>query len=498
MAVDPAGDVYVTDTGNQQILDLPAGASSPTALPFTDLANPAGLALDSAGDVFVSNASATVVELPVAAPATAPAISGVAPGVGPISGGSVVTVTGSGFTGATSVSFGPAGHASTFTVDSDSQITVTAPAYAAGGKVHIRVTTPLGTSATTPADLFRYGSPPAVSGISPAAGPLGGGTVVTITGRNLTGASKVTFGAAAATSVTVNSDSSITATAPAGTGNAHVRITTPVGLSPAVTADLFHYVPAPAVTSLSPAVGSSTGGASVTITGSGFTGATAVRFGSVTATFTVSSATRITATVPAQVAGTVDVTVTTPNGTSAATAGDQFAYFATPAVTAVAPNVGPTTGGTSVTITGTGLTGATKVSFGATAATSFTVNLDGSITATSPAGTGNVHVRVMTPGGQSAATSADLFKYGAVPAVSGLTPAAGPGSGGTVLTITGTGLTGATKVTFGAISATTYTVNSDSSITVTAPAGTGSVHVRVTTPVGTSATGTHDLFKYTS
>jgi hypothetical protein len=75
----------------------------------------------------------------------------------------------------------------------------------------------------------------------------------------------------------------------------------------------------PAVTTLSPTIGPVAGGTSVTITGTAFTGATAVKFGSTAATsFTVNSATAITAKAPAGSSGMVEVTVTTPNGTSPA------------------------------------------------------------------------------------------------------------------------------------------------------------------------------------
>ena len=82
-----------------------------------------------------------------------------------------------------------------------------------------------------------------------------------------------------------------------------------------------------------------------------------------------------------------------------------------PTVTGINPTSGPTTGGTSVAITGTNFTGATAVDFGSTAATSFTVNSATSITATSPAGTGTVDVTVTTSFGTSATSSADQFTY---------------------------------------------------------------------------------------
>lgn len=80
------------------------------------------------------------------------------------------------------------------------------------------------------------------------------------------------------------------------------------------------------VTAISPASGSALGGDSVTITGSGFTGATAVDFGNASAPQeTVDSDTQITATTPPG-NGTVDVTVVTPIGTSSPSPADQFSY----------------------------------------------------------------------------------------------------------------------------------------------------------------------------
>ncbi|WP_240732246.1 IPT/TIG domain-containing protein [Geobacter sp. FeAm09] len=83
----------------------------------------------------------------------------------------------------------------------------------------------------------------------------------------------------------------------------------------------------PVVTGIAPSGGFTTGGTSVVITGAGFTGATAVTFGGTAATsFTVDSNTQITATAPASSVSTVDITVTTPEGTSATGVADQFTY----------------------------------------------------------------------------------------------------------------------------------------------------------------------------
>ena len=125
---------------------------------------------------------------------------------------------------------------------------------------------------------------------------------------------------------------------------------------------------------------------------------------------TVVSDTTITADSPAGT-GTVDVTVTTPGGTSATSPADQFTYSReSPTVTGLSPTTGPTAGGTLVTITGTGFTGATAVDFGTTAATNLDVVSDTTITADSPAGTGVVDVTVTTPR-DVGHLAADQFTY---------------------------------------------------------------------------------------
>ncbi len=82
------------------------------------------------------------------------------------------------------------------------------------------------------------------------------------------------------------------------------------------------------------------------------------------------------------------------------------------------------------------------------------------------------------------------------PVVSSISPVSGPVAGGTPVTITGSGFTGATAVDFGTVAGTGLTVNSATSITVDSPAGTGGVDVTVITPAGTSAISAADQFTY--
>ncbi|MGO8875383.1 MAG: IPT/TIG domain-containing protein [Acidimicrobiales bacterium] len=429
-------------------------------------------------------------------PAAPPVVSAVSPDVG--GNGTAVVVTGTGFTRASAVHFGPVA-ARSFTVNSDASLTAVAPAGSVtGNPIDVTVMTPAGTSAVTSGDEYTYQAAPVVSGVSPNGGSPLGGYEVTINGSGFTNASEVDFGTAAAPSFSVNDDSSITATVPPGVDTVNVTVIAPGGTSSTSSADRFAYG-APVVANVSSDVGSPLGGYRVTITGTGFTGTRRVDFGTVAATdVAVLSDTSLTVTVPAGTA-TVDVTVTTAAGTSATSPDDQFSYVATPSVTLISPDEGPLAGGDVVMISGASLTGATAVHFGATPATSLTLLSDTSLEATAPPGTGTVDVTVSVPGGTSAVSSADEYTYVAVPTVTTVNPGNGPASGGTSVDISGSGFSSATEVDFGPGNAASFTVNSDSSITATAPglpAGGGPVDVTVISPGGTSATSVADVFTY--
>jgi hypothetical protein len=359
---------------------------------------------------------------------SAVAVTAVSPAVGPVAGQGSVTITGIGFNGVTAVHFGGT-NATSYTVTSSTQIVAVAPAGSVG-TVHVTVTNPANTSATSSADQFTYEAAPTVTSLSPTSGALTGGTSVTVTGTNLTGATAVDFGVLAATTYTVNSSTSITATSPAvaSATSVDVTVTTPVATSATSPADQFTYNPVPTVTAVSPNTGNIAGATAVTITGTGLTGATAVHFGANAATsFTINSATSISVTSPAGTAGTVDVTVTAPGGTSATSSADQFTYETVPSVTGVSPFTGLLAGGTTVTITGANFTGVSGVMFGATAATSYTYVSATSMTATAPAeSVGTVNVTVTTPAGTSVTSSANQFSYYTNPSWSQASPATYP------------------------------------------------------------------------
>jgi uncharacterized repeat protein (TIGR03803 family) len=132
--------------------------------------------------------------------------------------------------------------------------------------------------------------------------------------------------------------------------------------------------------------------------GQGFTGTTAVSFNGKPASFTVGSATYLTATIPAG-ATTGPVTVTTPSGVL--TSNRKFRV--TPQLTSFAPSTGPVS--TIVTLTGVSLKQATKITFGGVSATTFTVISDTSVTVTVPTGAVTGKIVVTTQGGTSASTT---------------------------------------------------------------------------------------------
>ncbi|MGY2126624.1 IPT/TIG domain-containing protein [Nocardia gipuzkoensis] len=353
-----------------------------------------------------------------------PTINSLSPTSGPTTGGTSVMITGTGFAEATSVHFDTT--TTSFSIDSPTQITAIAPPGSAG-TAQVTVTGPGGTSNGVSYTYLPFpsagstacgvsvtltgtvqitiptggpcncvpcpgGAAPTLTTINPGAGPEAGGTTVTLTGTDLTGATAVSFGATPATSFTVDSATQITAVAPTGSGTVQVTVTTASGTSNAV---FYSYVPA--LASIFQFQGPEAGGHLVYLNGTGLTGVTAVTFGSTPATsFTVNSDTEIAVFTPAGT-GTVQVTVTGPNGTSN---GVSYTYVPVPTLTSVSPTSGPEAGGNTVVLTGTGLSTGAAVLFGIVAS-DFTVDSDTQITATAVPGTGTVQITVITAGGTS-------------------------------------------------------------------------------------------------
>jgi hypothetical protein len=273
---------------------------------------------------FTAVAAVAALTLAIAAPSGAhhpprTKIGAPSPNLGPGSGGTTVVIPGQNLSGATAVMFGST-PATSFTAE-EGAITAVTPEHAAG-KVPVRVTTPLGTS-----NAKKYEFLPGVTGVSPDNGWVLGGTSVTVTGFGFAdGATKIYFGGEPAEVRGCPSSTTCEVETPPnrpGTFEVKAKVS---GIKQTEPGAHFRYHILPRIKRLIPAEGSVSGGTAVVITGEDFTGATAVKFGSTEAVkFTVESATSITAESPAGT-GTVDVTVTTAEGTSVTTTEDRFTY----------------------------------------------------------------------------------------------------------------------------------------------------------------------------
>lgn len=369
-------------------------------------------------------------------------------------------------------------------------------ANAAPGARAVTVTTAGGTTSSVPFTVS--GPPPSLTGVSPDSGTTEGGDAVTLTGTSLDGLTSVTFGGTAA-SITTTSATSVTVTTPThAAGAVDVVVTSPEGTDTLDDAFTFEE-PAtpPSLTSISPDSGTTAGGDIVTLTGTNLDDVTNVTIGGTAASITNTSATSVTVTTPGHAAGTVDVAVTSPDGSD--TLDDAFTFeepAAPPTLTGITPESGLTDGGLEVTLTGTNLDEVTAVTFGGTLGSSLAVDSATSIRVRTPShAPGAVDVVVMSPNGS--ATIANGFTYvvpDVTPTIVQVDPAIGDIFGGTPVTITGTNFLGVTSVTFGGTAATVM-FSDATTILVTAPAhAAGLVDVVVTTPDGTATL--EDGFKY--
>src|SRR5205085_1983301 len=304
-------------------------------------------------------------------------------------GGNSVSITGSGFAGTSAVKFGMAAAAS-FTVNNAGLIMATPPAGTAN-LLDVTVTNPAGTSGTSTADQYSYtfsNNGYAVSLAATTTAPAVGGAInLTAPANKDVGPTPYGLGIVDVTTETelVHGGSGTTLSTSVTQTSAvshrymgyisNTNMTNAQANSTPIVVTWGGSTAAPTVSGITPNSGSTAGGTAVTIAGTNFTGATAVKFGATNASFTVGSATSISATAPAGGAGTVAVAVATGGGTRAGTNADHFTYVPpVPTVTGINPTSGTTAGGTSVVIGGTGFTGVSSVRFGSAPAATFTPN----------------------------------------------------------------------------------------------------------------------------
>ena len=225
--------------------------------------------------------------------------------------GATVDVQGTNFTGATSVKFNGTSDPS-FVVNSSTDITAHVPSGATTGPISVTTPNGTGTSAASFTVTGGGGSAPTVTSFTPTSGPVG--TSVVVNGTNFTGVTAVKFNGTSATSYTVNSSAKITATVPSGATTGKISVTNASGTGTSTGSFTVTAAGAPKITSFTPSYGWTNN--TVVINGSGFTGATSVKLGGVSATFTVNSSVRITAKVPAMARGSYKWSVTTPSGSA--------------------------------------------------------------------------------------------------------------------------------------------------------------------------------------
>ena len=284
-------------------------------------------------------------------------INGIGPGSGPAAGGTLVTISGSGFTQSASVAFGGVAAASVMVV-SPTQLQAITPPHTSGtvsiaimenphnqstmlpgGFTYITKSTTSTNSTSSSSSSTSTGTsgstssssstPIAVSGASPTAGPTSGGTVVTITGTGFQAGASVAFGASNSTAVTVTSSTQINAISPpASSGTVAITVTNPDGQSTSLPSG-FTYGSGLSLSSISPSTGPVTGGTTVTILGSGFQSGASVSFGGIAATSVkLVSSTEIQAVSPVSPAGTVTIVVTNSDS-QGGTLESAFTYYHT-------------------------------------------------------------------------------------------------------------------------------------------------------------------------
>jgi hypothetical protein len=423
-----------------------------------------------------------------------PTVSGLADANGPVTGGpqlggTSLIITGTDLDDVSAITVG--GNPCTgITGNTAIEVSCTLPAGTPGDQT-ISITTPGGTNTNY---TYTYIAGPTIDEIAPVAGPLAGGQPITITGTNLDGANlgSITVGGDPCTDISVNSSTEVVCSVPAGSAGAqNVVLTNPGGTVTKLGG--YTYAGAPTITTVSPGTGPVTGGTVLTVNGTNLLATSSVLAGTNACTnVTVVSAVKLTCTLPSGTIGKVDVEVTTPSGSTSAS--EAFEYERTPIIDAISPLAGPLAGGGTLTITGQDLDGATAVTIGGINCPLLPDGTSTEVTCTIPAGSaGAQDVKVTSPLGTY--TLPEAYTYGAVPTIASLSATSGPVAGGGALTVTGTNLTGTTRIAINGVTCGSLRNVTSTTATCTIPAGTaGLQNVTITTPIDT-ATST-DAYTY--
>lgn len=551
-----------------QLAQLIGNAGSPTPLDYPVVNASSGYVYDILPQNTFPPTSTIDAIAPTASSCSAPTgptVTSVSPNTGPQEGGTYVTITGTNFTGATAVSFGGtptlSGAFGGFTVVSATEITATAPAESSG-TVDVTVTTPAGTSPTSSADQFAYVAALPFANFVP--GSLSFGNVIENTSASpqtftiqSTGGAPLTIVGILLTGPGVSNGYSYSG--PVCDGQA---VSFPQSLSAGQSCTLtVQFVPTTAGTlpgGLTVVDNAGPGQSSLTSTGSGntfeqefpLTGVglpTSVPIessgGPLSEPITVTDQPFVWATtVMNDLDPVIDFSAGPIIGFNSQTAAQSLIVYnigqgilnlssppplsgtgagqyslalvacsAAPGTSSIALSSGgactysisytasanPANDNATITFTdNAGLSNLGSTASGSNYTQSITLTGAGA-SSTTP-GPPSASVSVPSSGGplSESIDVTDTVSIKVGPIVTAISPNSGPAAGGTAVTITGAGFTGTTAVHFGSVAAANFTVNSDTQIATTSPAGTGTVDVTVATPIASSLTSVADRFTY--
>lgn len=385
------------------------------------------------------------------------------------------------------------------TVITPTEIQCTAQAHPTGGAVDVAVTNGDGQTATV-SGLFTYTKAPTITSVTPSAGSISGGTVLTIVGTELATGVEVFLGSIAGpnqcTPISFNiGTQTITCSTPNFGDAPALRVTRDVIVrnttdsQTATRTNAFTYQSAPRIDSVSPALHGPIAGMNViTIDGDYFFAGALVTINGVTCGIQTRTQTQITCRVapaPGSIAGSYTLRVFNTDLQEAVTT---YSYVAAPTVSSYNSTLFKAAGSESLVITGSGfLTGAT-VTVGGFSCTPLSVDSASQITCTTP--------NVITPGqktvvvtnldGQSVTQTNSLY-FIALPNLTAVSPNTGTTAGGTTLTLGGAGFYPGMTVLIGATACGSVNAVSDSLATcVTGASAAGLQNVQITVMGDTS------------
>lgn len=393
-------------------------------------------------------------------------LTSVSPPRGPVEGGTKFVIEGDGFTDETTVYFGSR-EADVELVDG--RLAGETPEGTGPGTVPVKALDPESGQDSLESG-FTYTTTLRVDSVSPVELPTDGGVEVTIEGRGFDSTTRASFdGATAARHNHVDSNTMRVVAPPGEAGPADLRLTNRD--ESILREEAVQYVEPLEVESVRPATGSTAGGTTVTVSGSGFESGMSVTFDGVEGVVQNVSGDGTEATVetPAHSAGIVDVGVQT--GGNGALAEDAFYYRSSASeftLAAVDPAIARESGKVDVTLIGSGLDASgLSASFGGSSATVGSTG-PGHAVVTVPAHSPGVVDVAIDDGQGNTSTLADGFEYVADLWIDDVDPGEGDASGGTNVTLKGEGFSGVSKVEFGGAPA-QFSVDSDTEISATAP-----------------------------